>query len=103
MARMPALFFLTPLDRPLMVKNIFQRGASRMALRMVKGPRREAEKPNAQKSRAEYLVACLREEANDPKFSDWERDFIVSLARQVGLGGKLSEKQKEILERLWDK
>lgn len=74
-----------------------------MALRMVRGPRREPDKPAAQKSRAEYLVACLREEANDPKFSDWERDFIASLARQVGQGRKLSEKQTEILERLWDK
>src|ERR1043166_9339208 len=74
-----------------------------MALRMVRGPRREPAKPTAQKSRAEYLVACLREEANDPKFSDWERDFIVSLARQVGQGRKLSEKQEEIIERLWDK
>jgi hypothetical protein len=73
-----------------------------MALRLVKGVRREAERPK-EKSRAEYLVACLKEEANDPKFSDWERDFIVSLARQVGLGRKLSEKQREILERLWDK
>ncbi len=74
-----------------------------MALRIVRGSRREPEKPQAHKSRAEYLVACLREEANDPKFTDWERDFIVSLARQVGLGRSLSEKQKEILERLWDK
>jgi hypothetical protein len=74
-----------------------------MALRLVRGAHREPEKLNGQKSRAEYLVACLREEANDPKFSEWERDFIVSLARQVGLGRKLSDKQKEILERLWDK
>lgn len=74
-----------------------------MALRLVRGAQREPEKLKGQKSRAEYLVACLREEANDPKFSDWERDFIVSLARQVGMGRKLSDKQKEILERLWDK
>jgi hypothetical protein len=84
-------------------KNFLAKGATRMALRMVRGPRREPEKPTAQKSRAEYLVACLREEANDPKFSDWERDFILSLARQVGQGRRLSEKQEEILERLWDK
>jgi hypothetical protein len=74
-----------------------------MALRLVRGVRREPEKPKEQKSRGEYLVACLTEEANDPKFSDWERDFIMSLARQVGQGRKLSDKQKEILERLWDK
>ena len=73
-----------------------------MVLRLVRGVRREPEKKGP-KSRAEYLVACLRDEANDPKFSDWEREFIVSLARQVGLGRQLSDKQKEILERLWDK
>ena len=74
-----------------------------MALRLVRQARGQSEKPKEQKSRAEYLVVCLSEEANDSKFSDWERDFIRSLARQVGLGRKLSEKQKEILERLWEK
>jgi hypothetical protein len=56
-----------------------------------------------EKSRDEYLVACLRDEVNDPKFSDWERGFITSVARQVRQGRKLSEKQKQILERIWDK
>jgi hypothetical protein len=73
-----------------------------MALRMVRGIRRVPEK-SQQKSREEYLVAGLREEATDAKFTDWERDFIASLARQVGQGRKLTEKQKEIVERLWEK
>jgi len=74
-----------------------------MALRMVRGIRREPEKPQQNKSREEYLVACLSEEASDSKFTDWERSFIMSLAKQVGQGRKLSDKQKEILERLWEK
>jgi len=74
-----------------------------MALRMVRGIQKKSEDPKQQKSREEYLVACLREEANDPKFTDWERNFITSLVRQVGLGRELSEKQKEVLERLWEK
>lgn len=74
-----------------------------MALRLVRRSQNVSEQPKEQKSRAEYLVACLSEEADDPKFSDWERDFIRSLARQVVLGRKLSDKQKDILERLWDK
>jgi hypothetical protein len=49
------------------------------------------------------LVACLRDEVNDAKFSEWERGFITSVARQVAQGRKLSEKQKQILERIWDK
>jgi len=74
-----------------------------MALRLVRGIQKEPEKPKTQKTREEYLVACLSEEAKDPKFSDWERSFITSLARQIGLGRKLTPKQNEIVERLWKK
>jgi predicted ATP-binding protein involved in virulence len=74
-----------------------------MALRLVRGIQREPEKSSQKKSREEYLIACLAEEANDSKFSDWERNFISSLARQAAEGRKLSDKQKEIIERLWEK
>jgi hypothetical protein len=74
-----------------------------MALRLVRGIRRDPEKSTEQKPREEYLVTCLSEEADDPKFSDWERNFILSLARQVGQGRKLTPKQKEVVERLWTK
>ena len=73
-----------------------------MALKLVR-IRKEAERPKTKKSREEYLVACLREEMGDPKFTDWEKQFIASLARHVAQGRQLSVKQKEILERLWDK
>jgi hypothetical protein len=73
-----------------------------MTLRLVKMPKK-AEPPLEQKSREEYLVACLREEADDPKFTDWERKFIASLSRQLRQGRQLTEKQKEILERIWEK
>ncbi len=74
-----------------------------MALKLVKSTNKKPEQVNQEKPRDEYLVACLKDEVNDPKFSDWERDFINSLARQVSQGRKLSEKQKQILERIWDK
>ncbi|HEV8342593.1 MAG TPA: hypothetical protein VGR30_09510 [Candidatus Binatia bacterium] len=74
-----------------------------MALRLIRATPKEPEKPEQQKSREEYLIACLREEADDRKFTDWERDFIGSLARQLRQGRKLTEKQKEILERIWEK
>ena len=74
-----------------------------MALKLVKGLGKNAKQIVAEKSRDEYLVACLRDEVNDPKFTEWERDFIASLARQVDQGRKLSDKQKQILERIWDK
>jgi hypothetical protein len=74
-----------------------------MTLKLVNGVSKKPEQVNSKKSRDEYLVACLREEASDAKFSEWERGFIASLARQVGQGRKLSDKQRQILERIWDK
>ncbi len=73
-----------------------------MALKLVRTPK-QSMPGKRQKSREEYLVACLGEEANDPKFTDWEKNFIMSLTRQVGRGAKLSLKQQEILKRLWKK
>jgi hypothetical protein len=74
-----------------------------MALKLVRTSNKKPVEVDKEKSRDEYLVACLRDEVNDPKFSDWERGFITSVARQVRQGRKLSEKQKQILERIWDK
>jgi hypothetical protein len=74
-----------------------------MALKLVKSSKKIFEQGNKEKSRDEYLVTCLRDEVNDPKFSTWERGFIMSVARQVNQGRKLSGKQKQILEKLWDK
>lgn len=74
-----------------------------MALKLVKGIANVPVRNQEQKSREELLVACLREEKNDPKFSDWERNFIASLARQVDQGRSLTDRQKEILERIWKK
>jgi hypothetical protein len=45
----------------------------------------------------------LEKRRTTPKFTDWERGFIMSLVKQVGQGRQLSDKQKEILERLWEK
>lgn len=74
-----------------------------MALKLVKSSNKKPDQVTKEKPRDEYLIACLRDEVNDPKFSDWERGFIASLARQVDQGRKLSEKQKQILEKIWDK
>lgn len=74
-----------------------------MALKLVKRIATPAGQTAQQKSREELLVACLRDERNDPKFSDWEKDFIASLARQVDQGRRLTDRQKEILERIWKK
>lgn len=73
-----------------------------MALKLVKIPK-EPEQGKKKKSREEFLISCLSEEVNDPKFTDWEKSFIVSLSKQVGQGRQLSSKQKEVLQRLWKK
>ncbi|MGE5819752.1 MAG: hypothetical protein ACM37Z_17140 [Deltaproteobacteria bacterium] len=73
-----------------------------MTLKLVKGSKVEGE-AKQRKSREEYLIACLREERSDPKFSDWEKQFIVSLARQIDQGRKITDRQKEVLERIWKK
>lgn len=40
--------------------------------------------------------------STDP-MSDWERDFFESVSEQWQRNRRLSEKQKEILGRIWDK
>ncbi len=74
-----------------------------MALKLVKRISKTPQELKQQKSREEYLIACLREERDDPKFSDWEKQFIGSLARQMDQGRKPTDKQKETLERIWKK
>ncbi len=73
-----------------------------MALKLIRIPK-EPKPSKQQKSREEYLVACLSEEANDPKFTGWEKNFILSLTRQVRRGIRPSSMQKEVLQRLWKK
>lgn len=74
-----------------------------MALKLVKRPSQPAPEVKLQKGREEYLLACLRDEQSDPRFSDWEKEFIGSVARQVEQGRKLTEKQKAVLEKIWQK
>ena len=74
-----------------------------MALKLVRRISETPRETKPRKSREEYLIACLRDERQDPKFTDWEKQFIGSLARQMDQGRKPTDKQKEILERIWKK
>lgn len=74
-----------------------------MALRLAKGISREPTREKARKTREEYLLECLSEEAEDPRFTPWEREFVRSLARQLSRGRPPTPKQKAVLERLWQK
>ncbi len=42
-------------------------------------------------------------EKRSEKLSDWECEFIDSISDQLGRGRGLSEKQEQILERIWEK
>ena len=41
--------------------------------------------------------------ANSQKFSDWERDFIVSVTGQLNKKGFLSDKQWEVIDKIQSK
>jgi hypothetical protein len=50
------------------------------------------------------LKVCIDEvETDNPKLSQWECDFIQSLDDQITNKHFISEKQKEILQRIYDK
>ena len=42
-------------------------------------------------------------ESRESKLTDWERTFVDSLADQLADGRRLSEKQAETLDRIWDR
>lgn len=42
-------------------------------------------------------------ETRSKKLSDWELNFIDSISQQLTRTGSLSEKQLEILDRIWEK
>lgn len=42
-------------------------------------------------------------EKREERLSEWERDFIDSISRQIVDGSGLSKRQAETLESIWDK
>jgi len=54
----------------------------------------------------DYMLSDLeaRVEADDPKLDEWEKEqFLPSIIEQWDRRRKLSDKQKFILGRIWDK
>ena len=47
-----------------------------------------------------YYIDTILEEAED-KLNDWERNFIDSIDKGLERYGKLSQRQEEILERIY--
>lgn len=48
----------------------------------------------------QMLIDC---ENRESKLTDWERTFIDSLADQMAKGRRLSEKQAERLDEIWER
>lgn len=53
----------------------------------------------------DYIVEGLCDEAakDRPKLSKWETDFLISIEEQWRKNRWLSDKQKEVLGKIWDK
>ena len=53
----------------------------------------------------DYIIDGLCDElAKDrPTLNDWERNFVISVEDQWRRGRSLSDRQKEILGKIWDK
>ena len=50
----------------------------------------------------DYIISGLAD-SRSPKLSDWEKNFIESVSDQWHNKRWLSDRQKEILGRIWDK
>lgn len=51
----------------------------------------------------EYLTMIDDCEDRSDRITEWEGQFLDSLRRQIGNGRRPTEKQIEILDRVWEK
>lgn len=59
----------------------------------------QAWKP-ASKETLQHYIDTILDEAEE-KLTDWERNFIENIMSQVSIYGQLTQKQEEILERIY--
>lgn len=53
--------------------------------------------------KSEYLTLISDCETRDKKLTDWEREFVASLRKQIEAGRVPSPKQIDVLDRVWEK
>ena len=58
--------------------------------------------PSDQPLRSQMIKRMLSVLEDTTKLTKWESDFITSVSEQFELKGNLSQKQCEIIERLYD-
>lgn len=52
---------------------------------------------------SEYLTLLEDCEKREDRLSDWEREFVDSLGRQIAQGRRPSVKQIETLDTIWER
>lgn len=60
----------------------------------------ELKQENVRQEQQSMISDCL---TRDKKLTAWELDFVNSIATQFDAGKFLSDKQEDILERIWNK
>ncbi len=58
-----------------------------------------SEQENKQKLHESWIEACLNESVK--RLTKWEEEFLESISDQIARTGSLSERQIEILERIY--
>lgn len=53
--------------------------------------------------KSEYLSLISDCETRDKRLTDWEKEFVASLRRQVEAGKVPTPKQVDTLDRVWEK
>lgn len=56
--------------------------------------------PSTHDEHPDMVLDCEKRES---KLNDWERGFIDSLGRQLAYGRRLSPKQAERLDEIWER
>lgn len=59
-----------------------------------------ADNPSTHDDHPQMLLDC---EHRESKPTDWERGFIDSVSRQLAYGRRLSAKQAERLDEIWER
>ena len=52
---------------------------------------------------AEYLTMIEDCEKRSEKMTEWEQTFVDSLSHQLGTRNFITDKQIEVLDRIWEK
>jgi hypothetical protein len=70
---------------------------------MARTPSSRISSDKAKQDQEEILQMIQDCENREGQMSEWEQSFIDSISTRLGNGYSLTDKQKETLERIWNK